>query len=74
MVAMELVHDGDPQRPNPELTRAVVLEGANAGLLLLSCGLRSNVVRFLPALTMPDGLLAEAMERLTGLLRKLIPA
>jgi 4-aminobutyrate aminotransferase/(S)-3-amino-2-methylpropionate transaminase len=71
MIAMELVHDGDPDRPNPELTRAVVQEGANEGLLLLSCGLRGNVVRFLPALTMPDALLDEAMERLTRLLRRL---
>lgn len=74
MVAMELVHDGDRQRPDPELTRAVVQEGAKAGLLLLSCGLRGNVVRFLPALTMSDALLAEAMERLAALLRRLMPA
>ncbi len=70
MVAMELVHDGDPDRPNPELTKAIVQEGTKDGLLLLSCGMRGNVVRFLPALTMPDDLLGEAMDRLTGLLRR----
>jgi 4-aminobutyrate aminotransferase/(S)-3-amino-2-methylpropionate transaminase len=70
MVAMELVHEGDPDRPNPELTKAVVQEGAEEGLLLLSCGMRGNVVRFLPALTMPDDLLAEAMERLTTVMRR----
>ncbi|MFM2371462.1 MAG: hypothetical protein RIS85_1184, partial [Pseudomonadota bacterium] len=64
MIAMELVYDGDPARPNPEMTRAVVQEGAKAGLLLLSCGLRGNVVRFLPALTMPDALLDEALDLL----------
>ena len=70
MIAMELVHDGDPDRPNPELTKAIVQEGAKDGLLLLSCGLRGNVVRFLPALTMPDDLLGEAMDRLIGLMRR----
>ena len=70
MVAMELVHDGDPDRPNPELTKTIVQEGAKDGLLLLSCGMRGNVVRFLPALTMPDDLLGEAMDRLTGLMRR----
>jgi 4-aminobutyrate aminotransferase/(S)-3-amino-2-methylpropionate transaminase len=47
-----------------------VQEGAKEGLLLLSCGIRGNVVRFLPALTMPDDLLGEAMDRLTGLMRR----
>ncbi|MBU0557135.1 MAG: 4-aminobutyrate--2-oxoglutarate transaminase [Alphaproteobacteria bacterium] len=71
MVAVELVKDGDPDRPAPDLTRAVVQEGAANGLLLLSCGLRGNVVRFLPALTMPDALLAEGLDRLEDVLRKL---
>jgi 4-aminobutyrate aminotransferase/(S)-3-amino-2-methylpropionate transaminase len=71
MVAMELVKDRDPGQPDPELTRAIVQEGAKEGLLLLSCGLRSNVVRFLPALTMPDVLVDEAMLRLESVLRRL---
>jgi 4-aminobutyrate aminotransferase/(S)-3-amino-2-methylpropionate transaminase len=71
MIALELVHDGDPDRPNPELTRAIVQEGAKEGLLLLSCGLRSNVVRFLPALTMPDAVLDEAMDRMTNVMARL---
>ncbi|MEJ2456993.1 MAG: aminotransferase class III-fold pyridoxal phosphate-dependent enzyme [Novosphingobium sp.] len=74
MIALELVHDGDPDRPDPALTRAIVQEGAKEGLLLLSCGLRGNVVRFLPALTMSDAVLDEAMDRLTGLLERLCPA
>lgn len=72
MIALELVHDGDPDRPNPELTRAVVQEGAKEGLLLLSCGLRGNVVRFLPALTMPNALVDEAMDRLGSILTRLV--
>jgi 4-aminobutyrate aminotransferase/(S)-3-amino-2-methylpropionate transaminase len=68
MIAIELVHDRDPSRPNPELTRRIVAESADEGLLLLSCGLRGNVVRFLPALTMPDDLLDEGLGRLEKVL------
>jgi 4-aminobutyrate aminotransferase/(S)-3-amino-2-methylpropionate transaminase len=71
MVAMELVHDGDPNRPNPELTRRIVLESAEEGLLLLSCGMRGNVVRFLPALTIQDDLLQEGLDCLEKVLRAL---
>ena len=65
MVAIELVHDGDPNRPNPELTREIVQRGADNGLLLLSCGIRGNVLRFLPALSMPEEILDEGLERLS---------
>jgi 4-aminobutyrate aminotransferase/(S)-3-amino-2-methylpropionate transaminase len=61
MVAMELVHERDAQRPNAELTRALVQAAGRRGLLLLSCGIYSNVIRFLPPLTITDGLLAEGM-------------
>jgi 4-aminobutyrate aminotransferase/(S)-3-amino-2-methylpropionate transaminase len=71
MIALELVHDGDPSRPNAELTRRIVMEGADEGLLLLSCGLRGNVLRFLPALTMPDDVLDEGLERLEKVLARL---
>ena len=71
MVAVEFVHERDPNRPNPELTRKVVAEGAEEGLLMLSCGLRGNVLRFLPALTMPDEILNEGLERLEKVLMRL---
>lgn len=69
MVAIEIVKDGDANRPDPERTRALVLAAAEAGLIMLSCGLRGNVVRFLPALTASDALIAEAMDALEGVLR-----
>ena len=56
MIAMELVHDGDADKPNAELTKAIVAEAAKNGLILLSCGIRGNVIRFLPALTITDDL------------------
>ncbi|MGA1729864.1 MAG: aminotransferase class III-fold pyridoxal phosphate-dependent enzyme, partial [Steroidobacteraceae bacterium] len=69
MVAIEIVKDGDANRPDPERTRAIVLAAAEAGLIMLSCGLRGNVVRFLPALTASDALIAEAMDTLEGVLK-----
>ncbi|MEE3116495.1 MAG: 4-aminobutyrate--2-oxoglutarate transaminase [Pseudomonadota bacterium] len=62
MIAMELVVNGDVNRPDPELTRALISEAAANGLILLSCGIRGNVVRFLPALTIPDELIDESMD------------
>ena len=69
MVAAEFVHDGNPDRPNPELTKQIVAKGADEGLLMLSCGIRGNVLRFLPALTMPDEVLSDGLDRLEKVLR-----
>ncbi len=62
MIAMELVHEGDVNKPDAELTKALVAEAARNGLVLLSCGSRGNVIRFLPALTIPEALIEESMD------------
>ncbi len=72
MIAMELVIDGDVDQPDGETTRAAVAEAANNGLILLSCGIRGNVIRFLPALTITDELIDEGMELLEKTLDKVI--
>jgi 4-aminobutyrate aminotransferase/(S)-3-amino-2-methylpropionate transaminase len=61
MVAMELVKDNDADQPNPELARTLVATAARHGLLILSCGIRGNVVRFMPALTITDELISEGL-------------
>ena len=61
MIAIELMHDGDRSRPNPELTRALVAEAHRQGLILLSCGFHGNVIRCLPALTISDELIDEGI-------------
>ncbi len=66
MVAMELVRDGNPDLPDAELTAAIVRSAAARGLILLSCGYRKNVVRFLPALTAPDEIIMEGMDTLAA--------
>lgn len=66
MVAMELVRNGDVNQPDPDLTRALVAAAGRNGLLLLSCGVRSNVIRFLPPLTIPFEHLAEGLHILAA--------
>ncbi|MEX2496692.1 MAG: aminotransferase class III-fold pyridoxal phosphate-dependent enzyme, partial [Woeseia sp.] len=61
MAAIELVRDNDPERPDADLTKAVVAEAMQQGVVLLSCGARGNVIRFLPPLTIADDLLDEAL-------------
>ena len=53
MVAMELVTGGDPARPDALLAKALVASAAERGLVLLSCGVRGNVIRILTPLTIP---------------------
>jgi len=53
MVAMELVQNGDVKQPDADLTKKLVAAAAENGLLLLSCGVRSNVIRILAPLTIP---------------------
>jgi 4-aminobutyrate aminotransferase len=62
MVAMEMVKDGDAAKPNPILTKAIVVEAQKRGLILLSCGVRGNVVRFLVPLTASNDLVSEGMD------------
>ncbi len=59
MVAIELVKNRDPAQPDAELTRQLVQAAAKKGLILLSCGIYGNVIRFLAPLTIPDALLKE---------------
>jgi 4-aminobutyrate aminotransferase/(S)-3-amino-2-methylpropionate transaminase len=72
MVAIELVKDGDRARPDSELTKSILAEGLKDGLVLLSCGVNANVIRFLPPLTASDELITEAMDRLEAVIRRLV--
>ena len=62
MIALELVKDGDVARPDADLTKALVAKAAANGLVILSCGTRSNVIRFLVPLTVSDEILAEGLD------------
>jgi 4-aminobutyrate aminotransferase / (S)-3-amino-2-methylpropionate transaminase / 5-aminovalerate transaminase len=52
MVACELIKSDNS--PDADLTKAVVAKAAENGLILLSCGVNGNVLRFLMPLTIPD--------------------
>ena len=62
MIAMELVKNGDPGQPDPEFTGSIVTKAYQHGLILLSCGVSGNVIRFLPALTISDELINEGLD------------
>jgi len=61
MIGIELVKDGDAGRPDADLTKALVGAAADRGLILLSCGVRGNVIRIMPALTITDELIDEGL-------------
>lgn len=61
MVAMEL-NTADGKAANPEMTNAIRAEALRRGLVLLTCGVYGNVIRFLAPLTVPDDIFAEAMD------------
>ena len=62
MIAVELVEDGDVAKPGADLTKALVGAAYKNGLVLLSCGVNGNVIRFLPALTISDELIEEGLD------------
>jgi len=72
MVAIELVNNGDIEQPNSDLTKALVQEAGKRGLVLLSCGVRGNVIRFLPALTIEFELVEEGMNIIEQCFKELI--
>ncbi len=61
MIAFELCVDGDPHRPDAELTRALTSRARELGLILLSCGVYGNVIRVLVPITASDALVDEGM-------------
>jgi 4-aminobutyrate aminotransferase/(S)-3-amino-2-methylpropionate transaminase len=70
MVALELVQDGDANQPNTALTQALIKAAPEHALILLACGYYGNVIRFLPALTIEETTLDEALERFDALFRR----
>lgn len=68
MVAVEFTA---PQTglPSPEFTRQVQEQALAEGLLLLSCGVNGNVIRFLYPLTIPDEQFRQALAILHRALR-----
>ena len=70
MNAIELVDSSDGISPAAELTKAIAVEAAARGVVILTCGVRANVIRFLPPLTIGEELLAEALTIISGIIRE----
>ncbi|WAT02371.1 4-aminobutyrate--2-oxoglutarate transaminase [Rouxiella chamberiensis] len=68
MVAVEF---NDPQtgKPSADITRRYQRLALEAGLMLLSCGIHGNVIRFLYPLTIPDAQFKQALDILTQVLK-----
>ncbi|MFJ5490086.1 4-aminobutyrate--2-oxoglutarate transaminase [Pectobacterium carotovorum] len=69
MVAAEF-NDPNTGKPSAEITRQFQKSALEAGLLLLTCGVHGNVIRFLYPLTVPDDQFSKAMSILTRVLTR----
>ncbi|MFT4150820.1 MAG: 4-aminobutyrate--2-oxoglutarate transaminase [Paracoccaceae bacterium] len=69
MVAVEFADPGS-KAPDANFTNRVRLEALKRGLILLTCGVYGNVIRFLAPITIPDAHFNEAM----GILEEAVAA
>jgi len=68
MIAIEFKHPVTGV-PDPEFTKKVQAYALDKGLLLLTCGVYGNVIRFLFPLTITDAVMTEALAILDAALR-----
>lgn len=61
MIAVEFGQPGSI-KPNADFTNAVRLKALEKGLILLTCGVYNNVVRFLAPITIQDDVFNEALD------------
>lgn len=74
MVAMELVRNRDAHAPDADLAKALIQRAAANGLVLLSCGIYSNVIRMLVPLTASDAVINEGLDLIEKSLREVLAA
>ncbi len=71
MVAVEFRHAG---QPDAATAKAVQQRAHAQGLVLLTCGMHGNVIRFLYPLTIPDAQFERALDILDAALTEAVPA
>ncbi|WP_039868559.1 4-aminobutyrate--2-oxoglutarate transaminase [Halomonas sp. TD01] len=69
MAALDIVSAG--QEPDAELAAAMCKRAREKGLILLSCGLYGNTIRFLMPVTIEDSILEEGLAIVEALLEEL---
>ncbi len=62
MVAVEFCKPGEPLTPDADFTKKVQANALAKGLILLTCGVNANVVRFLFPLTVESNVFNEALD------------
>ncbi|WP_311063327.1 4-aminobutyrate--2-oxoglutarate transaminase [Halomonas sp. DWK9] len=72
MAAFELVNNKTDRTPNPELAAALCKKAREEGLILLSCGMYGNTIRFLMPVTIEDNVLNEGLDIIESCLESLI--
>jgi 4-aminobutyrate aminotransferase/4-aminobutyrate aminotransferase/(S)-3-amino-2-methylpropionate transaminase len=70
MIAVEFGKPGTGHEPDAAFTKQVQTRALERGLLLLACGIHSNVIRFLFPLTIEDKVFDEAMAILEDVLKE----
>ena len=72
MAAFELVNNKTDRPPDPELAAALCKKAREEGLILLSCGMYGNTIRFLMPVTIEDDVLNEGLDIIESCLESLI--
>ena len=71
LVALELFEDGDTNKPAADKTASLQAKAREKGLILLSCGVNGNVIRFLPPLTIEKEILDEGLDIIANALKEI---
>ncbi len=61
MAAVELVHDGDPRKPNNEAAAAIQARARELGLIFLTAGKKAQVIRTHVPLVASDAIIEEGL-------------
>jgi 4-aminobutyrate aminotransferase len=63
-------NDARKKLPSAEFANAVRLKALDKGLILLTCGVHANVIRFLAPITIQDEVMTEALDILEASIRE----
>ncbi len=72
MAAIDLVSDRAHHTPDADLAGALCKKAREKGLILLSCGLYGNTIRFLMPVTIEDDILEEGLDIVETSLKELV--
>jgi 4-aminobutyrate aminotransferase len=62
MIGVEFVRDRETREPDGALAKAVIARAADLGLLVLTCGMSGQVVRWIPPIDVSGAEVSEAVE------------